>query len=289
MFRFFLFMACVMAVGTSTAEGVSSCTVDTVPIQFTTPGRGGTMRSVAEISDGLPYFRAFVTDVTKHINARLAKDKFCINGVDSMKSMDSARRENRSLLQFVRWPLIIGHEYIVPAMPSTGWHGGTLCRISSPWIDLAVEQKPVPQIVGIVRWNERQLLADQAALAGAKNVLLGTVMPLSPSELGYFTSEVRRESAAKPVEARVPPDILWLLHSWVGTEERSTAVPFIGIVSGSMHRVTEKGAEGYTKLVITLIDRCFASDGKTELYYSNILDVIDPVLLKQYKIDTPNR
>ena len=50
----------------------------------------------------------------------------------------------------------------------------------------------------------------------------------------------------------------------------------------------KQNAEGYTKLVTALIDRCFASDG-TAIHYNNILDVADLISLKQYKIDTPIR
>jgi hypothetical protein len=58
-----------------------------------------------------------------------------------------------------------------------------------------------------------------------------------------------------------------------------------------MRVAIEKSAEGYTKIVLALIDRCFASPASDSVgfYYDNILDVADPVLLKQYKIDTPIR
>jgi hypothetical protein len=292
MFRIFLFMVGVMAVGTGTAKNVLPCPGNTVPIQIMTPGHSGDrIISAAEISESLPHFRAFVTAVTEHVAARLTKNDLCINSAESMESMRSAASDNRSLLQFVRWPLFLRRDYLVPAMPSTGWYGGTLCRISSPWIDLAVERKPVPRIVGIVRWNERQLLADQAVLAGAKNVPLGVAMPLSSGDRGHFIGEYERTEigtimrpAPKPIEERVPPDILWLLRrSW-----QSTLSPFIGNVRDAMDNATKKGAESYTKLVLTLIDRCFASD-EVNFRYNSILDVADPVLLKQYKIDTPIR
>jgi hypothetical protein len=46
-----------------------------------------------------------------------------------------------------------------------------------------------------------------------------------------------------------------------------------------MDKVTEKGAEGYTKLVIALIDRCFASD-RAYLHYNSILDATDLISLE---------
>jgi hypothetical protein len=288
----FLFMVGVMAVGTGTAKDVLPCPVDTAPIQIMTPGHSDDrIVSAAEIPESLPHFRAFVTAVTEHVAARLAKNDLCINSAENVENMRSAARENRSLLQFVRWPLFMNGEYLVPAMISFGGRAPPSCRISSPWIDLVVDRKPVPSIRGIVRWNERQLLADQAVLAGAKNVPLGVAMPLSSGDRGHFIGEYERTEigtimrpAPKPIEERVPPDILWLLRrSW-----QSTLSPFIGSVRYAMDNATKKGAEGYTKLVLTLIDRCFASDG-VSFRYNSILDAADLIPLEQYKIDTPIR
>jgi hypothetical protein len=284
MFRFFLFMACVMAVNMSVAGEVSPCS-NTVPIQIIESGIGGIEieTSADRISD--PHFSAFVTGVTKHINSRLAEENLCINGAGSMESMDSAEGGRRSLLQFVHWSLDMNRGYFVPVLPFIGGREPPNCRISSPWIDLAVYWKPVPQIRGIVRWNERQLLTDQAMLDRTENVPLGMAMPLTPGEIGHYVHEIRRQSAAKPVEARVPPDILWLLRSLVGKEYVADA---IDPVRFSMYGVTKNSAAGYTKLVLALTDRCFipSASGRVDIHYSSILDVADPVLFEQYKIKT---
>jgi hypothetical protein len=286
MLRFFLFMAGVMAASTGTAGDVLPCPGDTVPIQIMTPGRGGSeiKRSAAEISD-LPHFRAFVTAVTEHVAARLAQDKLCINSAGGMESIASAAANDRSLLQFVHWNLVMGHEFRVPVLPIIGGQPSS-CRISSPWIDLDFTRGPVPQIRSVVRWNERQFIADQAVLAGAKNVpARGMMMPLIAKESGYFFSEYvnterLRQPAAKPIEERVPPDLLWLFRRTGGGE-------FFGAqLDSAMRRATEKGAEGYTKLVIALIDRCFASD-RVYRYYHSILDAADLIPLEQYRIDMP--
>jgi hypothetical protein len=283
-------MACVMAASTGTAWSVSPCSVDTVPIQIMTPGSSGSriMHSAVEISNALPHFRAFVTAVTEHIAARLTKDKLC---------MDSAESKERSLLQFVHWPLFVGYEYLVPE-PLPGGYGGVYgdCLISSPWIDITFKREPVPWIRGIVYWNERQLLADQAALSGARNVLPGMVMPLKLKELGRFLDEYEdtefpfsRKSAVKPIEERVPPDILWLLRRSGHRPGRSGFFGDFGKdVSHAMKKATEKGAKGYTKLVIALVDRCFAFGG-AYFHYRSILDISDPVLLGQYKVSMSPR
>lgn len=286
MLRFSLFLTSVMVASTSTAGGVPQCSVDTAPIQIV--GESGsspeTTLSAAkpydfakQIGGSYPHFNVFVTAVTEYVAARLGRDNICLN---------SAESKERSLLQFMHWRLLPGNNLPAPMQRLDAWPSGG-CRISSPWIDLAFERKPVPWIRGIVRWNQRQLLADQAALAGAQNVPPDVAVPLTNSEISHFVaeyarSEFRREPAAKPVEERIPPDILWLLRR----SPQTTAIPFIGLVRGSMHNATEKSAEGYTKLVIALIDRCLASD-EADIHYDSILDVANPTLLEQYKIVTP--
>jgi hypothetical protein len=293
MFRFFLFMVSVMAASASMAGDVSPC-ASTVPIQIIAPGYDdvGIIRSAAEVSDpDLPHFSAFMKAVMEHVEARLSKEKLCITGAKSTEDMGDAAWERRSLFQFVHWEHAMSYDYTVPVMPSTGGRSPPSCEISSPWIDLVVGREPVPSIRAIVYWNERQLLSDQAVLGGARNVPPNMAMPLKPSEFGHFIGEymdlgIRRGSAAKPIEARIPPDILWLLRRAM-TEGRVTTVNSLSAIRGAMYRATEKGAEGYTKVVLTLIDRCFASSNKGGYFhYSSILDVADPVLLKQYKIDT---
>lgn len=281
MLRFPFFMASVMAACICNAGGVSPCPVDTVPIQIVDEKSSDpeTTLSAARISDSIPHFRAFVTAVTEHVAARLAKDKLCI---------DSAEGKKRSLLQFVNWRLYVqeNEPTLVPSLDARPSGG---CRISSPWIDLAFERKPVPWVRAVVRWNERQLLVDQAMLEGARNVPAGVAMPLKRGEFMHFADEYTRsvvlhEPAVKPIEERVPPDLLWLFsRAW-----QTTKAPFDGYAARAMDHAMKQNAEGYTKLVTALVDRCFASDG-TAIRYNNILDVADLISLKQYKIDTPIR
>jgi len=260
-------------------KGVAQCSSYTVPIEIMDGARRTpqVILSIDKISSGSPHFRAFVTAVTEHVAARMTKENLCVDSTDSNK---------RSLLQFVNWPLAnyYGDEPLVSvppldARPSSG------CRISSPWIDLVFERKPILSIRAIVRWNDRQLLADQAVLAGARNVPPGVAMPLKRSEYAHFlteyaNSEIRGEPAAKPIEERIPPDMLWLFrHSWQSTRG--------GGFGPSLREAKKKGADGYTKLVNALIDRCFDSDGAA-LHYSTILDAADLVPL-EYKIDTLTR
>ncbi|MDR3055557.1 MAG: hypothetical protein LBU53_09180 [Zoogloeaceae bacterium] len=294
----FIFMAGVMVVSTGIAGEVSPCPVDTVPIQIMTPDYGGINSSVTGVNPSLSHFRDFVTAVTERVATQLAKENLCITKAKDTESMGVAAWERRSRLQFVHWPLVMRDEYIVPVMPFIGVISG--CKISSPWIDLTLVRKPVPSIHAVVRWNVRQLLADQAVLAGVRNVPTGVAMPLNEVEAGQFVVEYTntelsdsRNSAAKPIEERVPPDILWLLRL---TPQNSGADPNKHLVApaGGIGRLNPpkgisfagKGYTGYTKIVLALLDRCFASN-EDVLHYNNIIDIDDPALLEQYKIDMP--
>jgi hypothetical protein len=322
------------AAGEADAAGDASPCSSTVPFQIMDSAHNFPKLLFVDSLDATsapPRMQAFVTAVTEHINSRLAREKLCINGaksmesirsfrgngyhltdkitgmnfIESMESMREAKREERSLLQFVHWQLdMSNHIYTVPMMiPSTGGLPPPSCAIGSPWIDLVVYRTPVPQIRGIVYWNERQLLADQAVLAGARDVLPDRVMPLSDTGLGYYWSRYSKtislqrnfdvsmqygleippelvKQVAKPMEY-VPPEFLWLFHRSKLGEFAMQKLP------GFMEEVAKKGAEGYTKLVTALIDRCFAPGEEGGFRYRSILDVADPILLEQYKIDMP--
>lgn len=237
MLRFSLFTSSVMAASKSTAGVVSRCPVDTVPIQIVNEIRSGpeTTLSAANISNSDPHFRAFVTAVTAHVATRLAKDKLCIDSTSSKK---------HSLLQFVNWPIVISDTEPLAPVPSLDAQPSGGCRISSPWIDLSFERKPVPRIRAVIRWNKRQFLADQAVLAGARNVPPDVAMPLKQRELIHFAeveyadSEILREPAVRPIEERVPPDLLWLFRR----STQSTRGPFIGMASSSMSKAIERGS-----------------------------------------------
>lgn len=334
MLRFCLFVLGVMAAGRSMAESVAPCSVDMLPIQIVGegghPGRpvttlsaaiagpkfGGVPGSAAEylwrrsneaagpyanLAGAHVHFGAFVVTVTEHLAARLAKENLCLDNADS---------KERSLLQFVHWPVVFWldstpHPLSVPPLDAPPSNG---CRLSSPWLDLAFERTPVPWIRGIVRWNGRQFLADQAVLDGVQDVPLGVVIPIELREYHRLSDKYRdflflrmqidvaiptfratgikidesevqeilekSESVGKQIEEDIPPDILWFF--------RRVRPTFAGFGDGRV--AIENGAENYTKLVIALIDRCLASDG-ADIRYSSIMDVADPSLLEQYKIN----
>ena len=208
----------------------------------------------------------------------MAQRKLCLNSDESKK---------RSLIQFAprtgnseRDPL--------PSVPPLRAGSSGVCRVTSPWVELVVERKPVPAVRAIFYYSERQLLVDQAMLAGARNVPPGVAMPLSYEELRqyaeeYALSEIRGEPAGKSIEERVPPDILWLFRHIADQGGNG----FNTFAIESMGAAMRMRSEEYTKIVASLIDHCFESKGSKDIHYNSILDVSDLLPLEQYKIITP--
>ena len=267
------------------AENISTCSVDTVPIQIVNNwGEKPVTKLSAAGSAGFTgstSFNTFITAVTEHLAAKLAQEKLCLNRSESQES---------SLIQFAHIHVTLSKDdHRLSTTRPLETRPSDVCRISSPWIDIAIGWEPVPSVRAIIRFSERQLLADQAVLAGASNVPPGVAMPLGEEYGRYKGLYIRGtgrgprannyERLEKPIEELVPPDILWLF-------KRTQFGDVLGSEAASMMNAMDWGADGYTKIVIALIDQCFAS-GKTEKQYNSVLDVSDLVPLEQYKIVTP--
>jgi len=303
MFRYYLLLAVLLVSCRATA---GECPADAVPIQIIAGEKSDDKDIIVTFNDGTkenvsaliredaanvlsafthsdPSFSYFVETVTQHVAGRLGKDNLCTDNPDSTR---------RSSLRFVNWPITIGEVNPLALISIPDRKHSASCRIVSPWIDFSFGRSPVPWVQGVVRWNQRQLLADQAILDGASNVPQGVAIPLTQREFFHFAFEyadseidhVPATAKLKPIAARVPADLMWLFRRAVQT----TRWPFDSEAMVTMRKATEKSTEKYTALTIALIDRCFASDGE-ELHYSSILDVADLISLKQYKIDTPLR
>jgi hypothetical protein len=280
MLRSLILMTSVVAAGSSTAGSVPPCVTSTLPVQITNEALVypvTTLSGLKLASFEPPQFRTFVTAVTEHIATRLASEKSCIDSADSTK---------QSLVQFVKWQLVTsGNEPLVPTLLPLVQPSGA-CRITSPWIDLSLERGPTPQIRAVIRWNDRQFLVDQAVLSDARDLPLGVAMPLKQRDYsdfayGYANSEILRKPVTKSIEARIPPDMLWLFRrSW-----QTTLIPFTNVAMGSMNMTIEKGAASHTQLVIALINRCLDSRGGADIHYSSIFDVSDLISLEKYKIN----
>ena len=206
-----------------------------IPIQIVDESQGAQKAhiaaSAAELCNQNSYFlnlrspyllHTLVPAVTKHVAMWMEKNNIRI-GKDNKEP----------LLQFVMWPLTSRSDSPFAPMPSLDMRSSSSsdgCRITSPWLDLVFERTPVPRLRAVVRWNERQLLVDQAMLAGARNVPPGMAMPLQgskfmPGTLGYnrepgelkrFTKEY---DDIKRQHRKIQFDGFWKQHRTKSKEE----------------------------------------------------------------------
>lgn len=255
----------------------SQCTIDIdrIPIQIVRSFQYDDVTSLSEAQNNTPIIAyKFMTAVTEHLAAKLAQEKLCLTSPESVE---------RSLLQFENPRLSVTPLPVSPLKSSPH----SVCRVTSPWLDLVVERKPVPSVRAIVRFSARQLLTDQAALSGAANVPPGVPMPLTNEELRqyafeYVSSEIYHKPSEKPIEERVPAYLLWVFRR----ADHSHISSFPSAASGSASEAMRIRSDQYAQIIIALIDQCFETGG-ANLQYDSILDIADLVSIDEYKIETP--
>ena len=275
---FFVLLVGLLLINSSAAGEISGCPKNDIPIQIINQTTSGpvTFISEADISDPSPsispHFRYFVTSITERIKTNLGKDNICVD-------------TNRSLISFVKWPLTVrpNDELLSPSLPQNK-RVASGCRITSPWIELVIERGQFPLVQGIVRWNQRQLLADQANLDAGRDVIVGLASPLGSKELAIFAEDFERsmtlEEQKNGIEDRIPPDIFWLFKHTA----KSGFESYYMNVRGSVVSAQIINADDYTKLVLALIDRCMNS-GEEVIEYKSIVDAHELIDVEQYKIE----
>jgi len=270
--RFFLSLIGFVVVCASGVAYASACNESTISIQISDEIRGPRVTSLSKVSD--PGYQEFARTITSHVERLLQEGGGC-----------SGKESNDSNLVFVRSPLVQSRP-VEPLPSSSGESAFNGCRLSSPWVDFEFDNSSVPKARGVIRWSQRQLLIDQALIAGDIKIADAGTAALSDGEFERYTrayvhSEIYRKPSATLLDSPIPPDILWLFrHSW-----QSTRGPFSLGVMGAMDNLMERGAERYADLVVRLIDQCVSS-GQGELRYESILDLKGAVPLDKYKIES---
>lgn len=266
--RYFFSVFSVAAVCVSSVVNASACNENSLSIQVADEIRGPRVVSLSEVSD--PVYQKFASIITSHV------ERLLLAGGGGF---------NCSNLHFVRRPLIQNRQAEpIPSISGESDFNG--CRISSPWVDFEFDNSEPHKVRGVIRWSQRQLLIDQALIAGDIQVADARVAVLSDAEFeryaqAYVDSEVHRKPNATLLDSPIPPDILWLFQkSW-----QSTRGPFSLGAMSAMDNLMERGAERYADLVVSLIDQCVSS-GQGEFRYESVLDLKGVVPLDKYKIDS---
>ncbi|NLR76229.1 hypothetical protein [Leeia aquatica] len=259
------------------AWGGTSC-VD-VPVQLVENDRTGpiTALTAVQLPDDSKALHELMTTVTSHITTRMGWGQRCQEG---------AEHRSRSLLQFVNWKLTYIERALLNQPKPLEDLGLAGCRVSSPWLDMVYVRQPAPSVRAIIRWNARQLLADQAALAGVEHVQTGVVLPLPQAKLldlaeRYAELKFHSRASDAAFEAKVPADLKWMFSK---TRYMNDLSPFSFQVGVPRHFVSEEAVQRYAQLITKLVDRCFGSNGM-EIHYNSILETGDLISLEHYRIN----
>jgi hypothetical protein len=216
-------------------------------------------------------FRAFVTEVLGQLPGLLEKAGLC-----------TAEGDRVMQAQFVHVPLIA--EAFTPHAYATEAPQDAACRVTSPWVHFSDVPDRRPRFKARFFWNERQVLFDQAVLAGAP----ADPLPLEPinwqtygDSLWLYQDEemLVPEPKRQPIAHRIPADVLWLFRgSW-----QTDFVPFSSMVNEALDSVLEQAAPRQASLATRLMQSCLDAGGEHRSI-STIQDTGGIIALDAYRI-----
>ncbi len=189
--------------------------------------------------------------------------------------------------------------------PATSADARTL---TSPWLQLSLT--PDCKLTAVFIWNKRQLIADQAFLAGVRPVTNGIVTPINdpnrflPKEyqqsvilLGDYGKAVpggqaagrpsvalykQQETVKRFVAHKYPPDLFWFFSLIKSHKFMADAGTFI---SQLVHRerLLSRHANNVQAELVTILATRFMAERPQHLKYDSILDVEKLVDLSKYR------
>ncbi|MEH3107380.1 MAG: hypothetical protein PGN09_08870 [Sphingomonas fennica] len=158
-------------------------------------------------------------------------------------------------LRFVALPLVTSGDRPLPPLPADPPAGaGASCRITAPWFDLSVTRGGMPAVAGTLRWNLRQLLSDQAALAGLAPAG-DAARPFARSSFDRL-ADLHAATPGMAASAGLPGELRWLF----GHAPRSAFGRFADGAEAFATTVGERLAPRYARLATLLIGRCLKGD-----------------------------
>jgi len=288
----------VAAQGAQAAQAAGDCPIPPAAIRIVDESTGAEISGEAFPTLPESLFKEFITAISTHLASRIAP---FTPGCPS-----SAGPADLSLL-FIYRPLItrVGTARVAPgpgpARPPGACHLDSppgpgparppgACHLDSPWVQLTLSRSPKQTFQAVFLWDERQILLDQALLAGASlppafqsipdQVFERYVQDYADSVL-LASSPEERARAQEGIAARIPADILWLFrHAW-----QSTFAPFSMEARHALGLTLKRAAPAYIALVEALAARSLAQDRQEERYRT-ILELQDIVDLSAYRIDS---
>ena len=177
-----------------------------------------------------------------------------------------------------------------PPSPRQDW-ARDLRRLESPWADVAISREPHCRIRAVFRWNERQFLRDQAAMAAGYAVEGGPPVSLDGEVLARYSEEYaesvllqspeKGKAALATLAAQIPPEILWLYRHAV----QSTLADFSVFARAALRATLLKARQGHARIAVALFDHCFQSPAGASERYDNVLNLKDVTNLDSYRVE----
>jgi hypothetical protein len=226
-------------------------------------------------------FKNFITSILAHIT----------NNIDQLaRKSPSGAGKTEVTFFFIYRPLIQVKPLRLPPWPESPQAHGS-CSLMSPWVQLTIDRSSNLTVQAVFIWNERQVLLDQALLAGADIPDLGSPKSITSHLFEEYvqdyvdtillaSSPEERALAQESIAKRIPADILWLFrHAW-----QSTFAPFSMEVHHALGLTLKRASPSHIALVEMLANRGIAQC-RTGERYRTILDLRDIVDLSDYRID----
>lgn len=236
--------------------------------------------SLSTLSD--PGFKEFVSEVSKQI--------WRMTGETAQRAKPAEGKPEVTLL-FIRRPLLASTAAPVSVPIEPDWPKSEMsCRLDSPWAKISLARTPKLKLHGVFIWSERQMLMDQAMLAGAKADPVSPAATLAEAVFDRYVQDYEnsvlqaatpqaRETARVRVAERISPDVLWLLrHAWQGT-----LAPFSMEARYALDAAIARAAPHYTDLAVALSGRCLSA-GKGG-NYPHVLELQGVYDTGKYRID----
>jgi hypothetical protein len=273
----------VAAQAAKTAQMAGDCSIPPVAIRIVDESTGTQISGEALPSLPDSLFKEFIIATTTHLASKLAH--FTPGCQSSTGPVDLS-------LLFIYRPLITpaGKARVAPGpeprRPPEAFH------LDSPWVQLTISRSPKPTIHAVFLWDERQVLLDQALLAGASLPSPPAPQSLSDQVFERYVQDYadsvllapspeERARAQEAIAARIPADVLWLFrHAW-----QSTFAPFSMEARHALGLTLKRAAPAYIAMVEALVDRGLAATGQEERY-RNLLELHGIVDVSAYRIDS---
>jgi hypothetical protein len=188
-------------------------------------------------------------------------------------------------VRIVRVPLITSGDRLSHEGDGAVPSASGACSLRSPWMNVSVSNHP-RRISGVIFWNERQILQDQALLSGTtkEGAAPRSALPRDEFErlADYYAEYNIRHTpgAQRKGTQQIPADLLWLFRR----SPQSTRGPFSVGAQSTMQEIAKSEAAYYAKLTLVLLDQCLQRPGE-RIRYDSIRDVSRSVELQRYGTD----